>query len=242
MLRSRGILLVFCTALILSGQVLAETKEVQFSTDELPSESVTPVLDFPQAVQSRLLTFSQKFDVTPFYGWMLDEPFYQKEFFGVQANYSTDEVNSFGFRFQAWTQGISSYGKQFEESSANLRFDWARGPQAAAMFNYEAKFMYGKISIAKGTVLPTVVYGILQAGTINYGNRNLPLFGLGLGQKFFLTKRWGLQFQLQQWLHQQLDPLSANIRGDQATQASIEKFQNKTEPSTFLDVGLICLF
>ena len=233
-------------ALLLLGCVLmgtnARAEEIQFPENELPSESVVPVLDYPQAVQSRLLSFSKRFELDASTGWLLDEPFYQNQYSSISAFYNWTEFSGLGLKYLIFFQGLSDYSKQFANSGANLHLDRAPGPQNAILLTYEYRLLYGKISFSKDVITPISIFSFVEGGTMKYGSRSLPLLGLGIGQKTFFNTHWGMQLLLEVQYRQALDPLSANIRGDAPTIAAEGDFGTKTELGTNLGLSLIYLF
>ena len=141
---SRFLKYVFVAMTLLSGWV-ASADEMQFSEEELPKEAVMPKLDTPKAVLSRKLSYEKRFSADLAYGWLLDEPFYNNQYFAVEASYGKDEANGFGIKYLSFGSGVSDYSKQLQ-NSVTLEPDFTRavGPKSAYMAFYERSMLYGR--------------------------------------------------------------------------------------------------
>ncbi len=153
----RVLMLLFLGSLLLFHPVPAQAEEidVKFSESELPSETVFPIVDFPDAVIRRGLSFEKRVEVRLLGGWFLDDPFFNNLYFGGTVIYHTSEIHGFGLRYQKWAGGISTYSKQLDSTAgSNIKMDRAPGPASAYHLVYENQAFYGKISVGQAAVVP----------------------------------------------------------------------------------------
>ncbi len=215
---------------------IANAETVSLTDDELPNESVVPILDSPLAVQSRALTFSQRWAGQFGTGWLLDEPFYQNLYIEGRIGYHWNETSGIALKFMNWSKGVSNYGQQF----TSLNFSYAHGPETGYGFVYENRFIYGKVSFAKNIVLPVSMSSSYDLGMIQYGSKSLPFGGIGLNNSVYFNKNLGVTLGVKFLIRQAFDPLSQSLR-NQATPPTDGDFTAKTRYSTGLDLGLIYL-
>jgi len=216
-------------------------EEMVFAEEELPQEVVTPRLDTPKAVLSRKLSYQNRWQADLFGGWLLDEAFYNNQYFGVQGTYSWNESSGIGLKYLSFGSGLSEYSKQFSSVPTNPPdFTISKGPQSGWIASYERRMMYGKVSLSKRKVIPALLTWNVEAGMIKYGTKQLPLGGASIGNRFFPTEHFGIAMALHAYFRQLVDPLSADIR---ATPAPAEAdFGTSTKFSTALDLSLTYLF
>lgn len=200
--------ILFSFALLISAAVFAV--EIEFPPEELPSESVTPILDSRQAVRSRLVNFTKRFEFQGGTGFFLDEPFYKNQFMGLTGLYHFNETWGMGFSYFSWVLGLSSYSTQFTEETPSLRLDFGRAKQLenAMVFSAHQRLMYGKISWSKGAVTPMSLNALYEIGMGKYGSRTLPFAAVGFGHRIFFTYKAGFVLNLKLVYKQIVDPLS----------------------------------
>lgn len=240
-IKSSFVLLI--VSLLFAGAARAQMLEIP--VEELPSESVVPALDSPRAVQGRLLTYSKKWGFDLGAGWLLDEPFYSNQFFGVRAIYNWSETSGLGFKYFTLGRGVSDYGKQFSA----LNFGYSHGPETGYGFSYESRFIYGKVSFGKHTVLPISFQSQFDLGGIQYGARTLPYLSAGVGNNLFFTPSVGINVMVRLMVRQAVDSLSqpldygSNRPSPTGTAVPAESdFTTVTRFGTGLDFGMIFLF
>ncbi len=209
---------------------------VVLADDELPNESVTPILDSPYAVQEKSLKFTKRWQAQLGTGWLMDEPFYQNMFGDVRMLYHWSESSGLGLRYMNFPKGVSTYGQQF----TSLNFDYGHGPETGYGFIYENRFIYGKFSFSKATVLPITIQTSWELGMIQYGSKSLPYGGVGVGNSVFFNTKWGLSLTVKFLARQAFDSLSQSLR-TRATPPQDSDFTIKNSFSTGLDLGLIYL-
>ena len=238
-MKNRFYTLMLACLLALSSTALAA--DIQFPDEELPSETVTPILDSPSAVMGRSLVYDRRIEANLLTGWLLDEPFYNNQYFGVKGLFHFGEVHSLGFQYSVIGSGLSSYSTQFK-ADEGLNIGWAPGPKSMMSLVYEHQAFYGKISFTKGYVAPLTIAGVVDFGLISYGAKSYPLIAAGAAHKLFFNKHWGMNLTIKAMLHQALDPLSKPLVSPPATQPSEDSFSTKTEFTTLMDLTAIYLF
>lgn len=221
--------------------------DIQFPEDELPSESVIPILDSPKAVINRTVTYTGRWEPKLSYGFLLDEPFYQNSFLSLAVGYSWTEFSGVSLRYLKWGSGLSDYAKQMEGTATALKFGRAPGPDMGYSLSYDYRFFYGKVSFSKRSIIPTVLGSTFEGGMIKYGSKNLPFFGAGLINSYFFSdpgakSHWGVNIGVRLYLRSAVDPLSANLSSTSGPVPSEGDFATKTRFSTSLDLGAQYLF
>jgi hypothetical protein len=209
---------------------------VVLADDELPNESVTPILDSPYAVQEKVLKFTKRWQAQAGTGWLLDEPFYQNMFGDVRMLYNWSEGSGIGLRYMNFPKGVSTYGSQF----SSLNFDYGHGPERGYGLVYENRFIYGKFSFSKANVLPITIQTSWELGMIQYGSKSLPYGGVGVGNSVFFNTKWGVSLTVKFLARQAFDSLSQSLR-TRTTPLQDNDFTVKNSFSTGLDLGLIYL-
>ncbi|OFZ29139.1 MAG: hypothetical protein A2622_13940 [Bdellovibrionales bacterium RIFCSPHIGHO2_01_FULL_40_29] len=229
------------TILVLLLSLSSNAVEIQFPQEELPNESFPPQLDSPQAVISRKLTFTKRFEPQVSYGWLLDEPFYQSGYVAAGLGYSWSEFHNITVRYLSWNKGLSDYSNQFASTNARLQFDRSHGPESGYSLAYHNRFLYGKVSFSKNWITPITLSAIYEGGMINYGGKTLPFGGVGLGNAWYFSKNWSFDIGIRIYLRQVLDPLSADLRAALPVPAE-SSFGTTMRVSTNLNLGIQYLF
>jgi outer membrane beta-barrel protein len=222
---------------LLLTTLLAHAEVVTLADDELPNESVVPILDSPYAVQKRNLTFIGRWQGQFGTGWLLDEPFYQNMYLDGRVLYHWNETSGLGLRYMKWSKGVSSYGQQF----TTLNFSYGHGPETGYGLVYENRFIYGKFSFSKNMVLPITMQSAWELGMIQYGTKSLPYGSVGLGNSVFFNTHFGVTLNVKFMVRQAFDPLSQNIGAQATTPPAEGDFTAKNRLGTGLDLGLIYL-
>jgi outer membrane beta-barrel protein len=216
---------------------------LEIPIEELPSESVTPALDSPVAVQNRSLSFTKRWQADFGAGWILDEPFYQNQFFGFRVTYNWNEVSGIGFRYRSFARGISDYGNQFQtQTNAAPNFGYSRGPELGYGLSYENRFIYGKVSFGKNAILPLSFLSQFDLEMIQYGTKLLPCLSAGVGNNLFFNDHFGVSLMVRFMMRQAVDPLSQTIVNFPNPAPTEGQFTSTTRFSTGLDFGAIYLF
>jgi len=227
--------------LIATFSVATFATSVEFAQDDLPTESVIPVLDSNMAVKKKLIPFSHRFELGLTYGSIIDEMFFNNTLLGIQASYYLSEDQGLGIKYQSRMSGLSTYSDQFSQSSQHLQFSEAPEPTTIITANYHWTFLYGKVSFGKTTILPTTLYLDADLGMNKFGGQDLPYSAIGMGQKFFIQKHWGVFLTYRIMLYQIIDPVSAKISSSAPTPSESD-FDKKIQVSQGIDLGLSYLF
>lgn len=240
-MKAINLLLVFL--MVLSVQITkaqSEQKEVVAPT-QLPNESVVPVLDSPNAVRNRFLQFKNRFEASLNLGWMLDEPFFNNSFTGLELSYHLNEVSGVGMKFGTFGSGLSSYSKTFKDFS-DTRYDLAPAPENLLGFTYNHRFLYGKISLSQDKVLPTVVEGKAELSSVKQGGQSMIRVAVGVVNKFYINKNTGLGLGYHFLIHESLNPNSVDLTPTPTPTPEDSDFSKRTEFSHSLDLNLSYLF
>lgn len=238
-------LLVLFLILTSTVAAFAQKVEIAIPDEELPSERVFPRLDSPAAVLSRKLSFTQKFELRLYAGWLLDDPFYNNQYFGIAALYHSTEIHGFGVKYQKWSGGMSQYSKQLADAPNNVEISKAPGPESSLSAIYEYRAFYGKVNFSSNNVVQFIMAGELEAGMMTYGSRNMPLIGVGGSQKLFFNTHWGAQLDVRLLVHQSLDPNSVSLRPTAPNYNPNPQegdFSTRVQISNQLNLSLLYLF
>lgn len=221
----------------------AESDLIELPTEELAKESVTPIFDKNPSTKNRNIITEKKFDLNGFYGWALTEPIASVSKFGLTLYYHTSENSAWGLMFAKNFSGVSTYAQQLKKQY-NLDFGRAPAPESTLMLDYNLKAFYGKMSLTKKSVLNMHVIGSLMGGMVKYQHKTYPAMALGLGQKFYFTKSWGLRLDLRVYAHNAPIPFLKDKDKLKEPNPAPEysEFQERMTITSVLDVGLSYLF
>ena len=167
----------------------AKTEVIKFPDEELAAESVLPVFDQTEAVKKRNVITAKKIELGGFGGWNLNDAFFSPLNGGLWMTYHFSEVHAVQLMGAYYMPETSSYAKQLKNEQ-ELNFDIVPQPQYLAMAAYELTPFYGKMSVTKQFVMNLAIYTTLGVGVVAVGNESVMAFSLGLGQKFFISKRF----------------------------------------------------
>jgi len=234
---SKSIIFLFICLLGLS--TFAE--EVAIPDSELSKEVSYPLLDTPKAVVNRTLTFKNRVEVEFGPSWILDEPFYQNQSWDLGVFFHWSEFSGLGLRYMSWATGLSDYAKQFGTGANPLDLSRSNGPQNGYSAEYEYRLFYGKISVGKEAVFPISIRATGELGMINYGVKTLPFLAVGIGNRFFFNKNWGINLDMKLMYRDAIDPMSQDLKSaDPAPGAS--SFADKYRINTGFNLGVLYLF
>src|SRR5688572_4408757 len=92
----------------------ASRERVEFSDDELASESVLPVFEEPEAVKGRNIMVGEKTELMLAGGADLNAPFYGNIVFGGSLGYNFNEEQAVLVSFNYWLKKDSAFKTQIE--------------------------------------------------------------------------------------------------------------------------------
>ncbi len=175
----------------------APSQVIKFPEEELARESVLPKFKETKMVLNRNVTTAKRFSAGADLGFALNEAFNSPLQYGFFANYHLDESKAINVLFNALNSANSSYTNQLNGSvSTNFGLENRARPRYLFVGSFQYNAFYGKISITKQFVMNLMLYGLAGAGMINYGGDMYPVVSLGLGQKFYFTKKLALRLDL----------------------------------------------
>lgn len=188
--------------LILSFMTInAHAVTIEFPEEELARESVLPIFDNAVAVKSRLVPTAKRFELGMTAGFGMNEPFFNTLRYGGHVGYHFNETHAVMLMGQLYGDGLNTNGQTLSDTvfggrGERLRMDFAPQTTYHFMANYQITPYYGKISVFKDFVMNLSLYGLLGVGMMDLGGESTPVFNIGMGQKFYITKNWGLRADL----------------------------------------------
>jgi outer membrane beta-barrel protein len=199
--------------------MLAKADVVEFSDEELSRESVLPVFDQPEAVKKRVVPTYQRIEAAAYLGLSLNDAFINTVPVGVDVEYHLTEIHALGLNAAYFITSASSYVTQIQQQvpgAVLIPFANNPAPQFMLLGEYEFTPFYGKISVTKQGVANLNIGGTIRAGMLfSTPTESSPVIGIGLNQRFFITRNFGLKLDLQALLYQKTDiiaiPASKNL-------------------------------
>ena len=240
------LILVLITSV--SVPLFAET--IEFSDDELATESVLPVFDRKGVVKNRVVTLKKRYELGAGLGLNMTEAIYDNKIFNLSGAYHFDEVHGVNLSATFMTPGLSANGKALkngEIAKSNLEFhaDKAPSPEYSLFANYQATAYYGKISLSKEFVMNLSLYGLLGLGTVSFGDSNSIGLDVGFGQKLYFTDNLALRFDVRLLAYQGPDPTDRKgaIKTIQSSDPDLKSsdFETTTYYHTHRTLGLVYL-
>jgi outer membrane beta-barrel protein len=240
----RRILIQICIGLIcLSGSTSFGGEVIEFSENELATESVLPVFNPTFAVKNRTVETANRIELGLLGAHSLTEAFYNSMAFGGTATYHIDEEHGLNLLALVFASGLSNYGSQLNPvpgTSTNLNLQLAPSPQSLFLGSWQYSAFYGKLSVAKDFIMNLSLYGLLGAGTLGVGEVNLPALSAGLGQKFHFGPRFAVRFDLRFLMYQGPDVLSSRLDNKSSAQPA-SYFSEKLQFLSLLSLGAVYL-
>ena len=196
----RVIGLIFCFTNVVYAQ-----NDVNLTEKELTRESVLPLIENVQSVRNRNVSKAGTFSIYSLGGIVVNNPFFTNIAIGGTLGYHFNEFHSINLFGAYMFSSPTKYANQIIEdptlTSGNNEYlkDFKSFPQAKilALGIYEFSPLYGKMSFTKNMVLNIDLLFSVGAGTIIFETSSpLPAFTVGLGQRFYFGKNWGLRFDL----------------------------------------------
>jgi outer membrane beta-barrel protein len=240
-----------------SAQAFAVT--IEFPEEELAQESVLPIFDNTVAVKSRLVPTAKRFEFGFGGGFLMNEPFFETSRFGGHMAYHFTETHGIILQGQMYTQGLGANGRSLANQNLSIeegqvsfvRMQYAPQPKHHFSANYQITPYYGKMSLFKDMVMNLSLYGLAGVGMIDIGGESTPMFNVGLGQKFYFSKRWGIRTDLSLLAYQGVNyfrgsdggstPLQDTGPGFEAVQRVPGDFERRTNYDMQMTISVIIL-
>ena len=234
------------------GDVSAQD-DVRLTDKELARESVLPVIEDPESVRNRSVSKSGSLSLYPLSGAVVNNPFFFNLALGGTIGYHFNEyhsVNLFGaYMYSTTTQYVKQIveDETLRQEQQNMHLgDFENFPKVnlLALLMYEFSPLYGKMSFSKNMVLNTDLLLSLGGGTIIFtGGAYLPAFTVGLGQRFYFGKNWGIRFDLIGLMYPgpNYTSLKSQLQQDQDTYV-LNNFNRQFTFHFLCSVGLVVLF
>jgi outer membrane beta-barrel protein len=191
----------FSILMCLSSTALsAPSQIVKFPEEELARESVLPKFKDTKMVLNRNVTTAKRLSAGPDLGFALNEPWNSPFQYGGFLNYHLDESKAINVLLNMVSGSNSSYSDQLTRdpigTGTNFGLSNRARPKYLVIGSFQYNAFYGKISLTKQFVINLMLYGLLGGGAINFGGDIYPVISVGLGQKFYFTKKLALRLDL----------------------------------------------
>lgn len=239
--------LFFVYSFILMTSLSVKAADVDVPEDELAQETVYPIFDNPVSVKNRNVKDYQTVDVGIFGGLALTEPISNTTKFGIAANYHFNEVHALGILYSKSSSGLSKDGQGLKDDHG-LDFNRAPVLDYALMADYNYKLFYGKLSLAKDSVMNTSIFLSSSLGIVKYTHKSYPAIALGIGEKFYFTNHLALKVDFRFYAHNAPIPFKSGALRDGSNGTpvdpvpSYDSFDERLTYTTNLEVGLNYLF
>lgn len=229
----------------------ARAETIEFSEDELATESVLPVFDKTVVVRDRLVTTAGRFEASLGGGLNLAEALYNQLTFDLVVGYHFDEVQGVNIMATFLSSSLSSAGNELYNGqglATGVTFDAALAPTVQEMVfaNYDFTAYYGKISITKQYTMNLSLYGMAGLGVVKWTDVSKIGADFGIGQKLWFNAHNALRFDLFMTVYQGPDPTQPNggftqmYKGNGPQPSSA--FASTTYVRPFLTAGYVYLF
>jgi outer membrane beta-barrel protein len=216
-------------------------QEIELPPEELAKETVLPYVDRVEMVRGRRVKTAGHWEANGQLSWMMSEPIFNTNRFGVSIYRHTDEETAWGGQFFSSSSDLSDYAQQLKKKYT-LNYERAPQPQFGAFVDYNKKLFYGKMSLSKSKTLNTHLMALGSLGMTKYENKMYPGGTIGVGYKFYLTPRLSIRTDLRLFIHQAPIPFKRNALKDTDPVPSLDSFKERIHFTNLLDVGLSWLF
>ncbi|MCB0390533.1 MAG: outer membrane beta-barrel domain-containing protein [Bdellovibrionales bacterium] len=222
---------------------------IEFPEEELAQESVLPIFDRVEVVKSRNVPTSERFEFGGGFGLNLTEALYDNKSINIHGTYNFTNLHAINFIYIYPFEGLSNMGNDLANGkglAANQEFDpsLAPYPESYMMLNYQITAYYGKISLSKKFVMNVSLYGLAGLMNVTFSDSSSVGAVVGMGQKFYFNRNFGLRFDLLGMMYQGPDATSAPNGLDPdlvKSQVSSSSLDETLFFRTFFNFGLVYL-
>jgi len=218
---------------------------IEFPEEELATETVLPVFEKTRSVLNRNVVTAGRMEIGGGAGLALNEAFYNQLNFGLNGTYHFNEMHAANISATFFMSGINNYGEQLKRGeglSGGRKFDPGQAPAPTFMLlgNYQFNAYYGKISLAKQSVMNLSLFGLAGVGVLQTGGLSNIALDLGFGQNFYFTKNLAMRLDLKLVMFNGPDPTSLDL--EPALPAPDEgAFAKEWQFKTYLSLGIVYL-
>lgn len=196
----------------------SKAETIEFSEDELATESVMPVFDKTVVVRERTVKTAKRIEFGGGVGLNLAEPLYDQTVFNLVGAFHFDEINGMNLISMFLGTQLSSAGtdlkngKGLDQTAGPLTYDASRAPtvQNITFANYQFTAYYGKISLSKDINMNLSLYGFGGLGMVKWTDVSKIGVDAGFGQKLYFTPNSALRFDMLLGIYQGPDPTNPN--------------------------------
>ncbi|MCB0343109.1 MAG: outer membrane beta-barrel domain-containing protein [Bdellovibrionales bacterium] len=192
--------LLLALLLLVSLPTFAET--IEFSEDELATETVLPVFDKTQVVKNRTISVSKRFELGAGAGVNMTEALYNNLILNISGAYHFDEIHGINVNATLTGSGLSAMGENLAQGigmqASGRKLDASRAPSVKYLVlgNYQLTAYYGKISVSKQTTMNLSLYGLAGMGLVGFDDTTNLAMSFGFGQKVYFTKELALRLDM----------------------------------------------
>lgn len=231
-----------CTVLvILMAPHFSWSLEIALPENELPSESVIPKLDTSTVVLNRTIQKAKHISAGLSYGQLLDEMFYNSQLLSLELRYNISEMGAWGFRWDQWMGGATTYTDTFAADVSQLQFAAAPSRKSGVFILRAFDLYYGKVSLGKETIIPLHMSWLAMVGMQNYESAWLPAVQGGGQLRMYFLKKFALDLQYIFSAYQKVDPTSTNVRASNGIPQETA-FSKKANLGQVFQLGVSYLF
>lgn len=217
------------------GAASAGAQVEQLDNSDVISEE--PVIDTTSSVLNKKVSFAKSFSVDLENGTLPDEMIVNSRYNLVRISNYMNEDFSYGVGYRGRYGGQTEYSQNFLSSPTPLDFSRAPEPTKAGFITFGYNFFYGKLSLLKNSVIPTLTKVNTDFGLQAYGTMNRPFLQISLNQLFFVTKNMALGFNFGFGFADIIDPTSVDVNVAQPAPAE-SRFSGKMQFSKTLGLNL----
>lgn len=224
--------------LLVACQAMAE--KISFPDEELAQETVLPKFDVPDVVLNRNVATEGRLELGLLAGSLTDEALFSPLHYMLTGSYHFTEHQGVNLLVGAFDKGLSNYAKDINKA-VGLDYTNAFAPEGFFLLQYQLTAFYGKLSLGKAININSHLALVLGGGQMKYKDSSEALLSIGLGQKFYFSRRVALRFDLRFLRYNGPDPTS--VTKEQLNSGTLKQkdFDSTSNLNSQLALGLVFL-
>ncbi|MEI7973206.1 MAG: outer membrane beta-barrel domain-containing protein [Bdellovibrio sp.] len=227
-----------------ASRLWAQNQAIRFSTEELSQQSVLPKVSGDSVIRYKSIPLAKRFEVALGTGWNFTEPVYNPQKWVLNLGYSWSDFSQINLQYMQWGTGRNSqYASQLEGPGIGIKLDRIPNLENSIYLNYELRSAYGKISLAKNSVMNLSFYPIFGLGMTKYTHKSY--FGVqsGVGWKFYFSRSLALRTDLALQLNPGPNVFSPGEKlASAVNNVQSSDFSDKWKIGTHFDISLSGFF
>lgn len=219
-------------------------EKIEFSIDELEKETVLPIFNSRDVIKDRIIKTKNRLELHLGVGWNTTEALYKNFSYTGNVSFHINDLHAINLLVTFIPPGLSMTGKTL---TVRNNFDFSRVPypQSLSLLQYKFKAYYGKISLSKKIVMNLFLYTLIGGGGVLLSDQKfVPSGSIGIGKKFYLTRRVSLRFDILFFIHKNPDFTSVpNV--DETSETGFiphEKYKQIWSDNLYMSLGFGFLF